>query len=625
VPEGDIVRGRGFAYALYVHSKFPGYGAAWSAWIADVAVNKATGDVSVTRVVAGQDSGLMINPEGVRHQIHGNVIQSTSRALMEEVSFDRHAVTSREWGAYPIIKFPDIPKIDVLMLPRQDQPPLGVGESASVPSAAAIANAIFDATGVRFRELPFTPERIRAGLRGEQDVAPTPLPLAALQPPVPTDRWKNPFVGRRGAFATAAALCVAVVGVAAAVLPWRSIAPIARPDASTYSAATIARGQQLAALGDCAVCHTVANGVLNTGGRAIETPFGTIYSTNITPDVETGIGAWSYPAFERAMREGIHRDGRHLYPAFPYTHFAKTSDADLQALYAYLMAQPAVRAETPKNDLPFPVNFRPLLAGWNALFHRTGTFQTDATRSAIWNRGAYLVEGLGHCGACHSPRNALGAEKASAYLAGGFAEGWEAPPLTSLSQAPIPWSEDELFAYLRTGESRLHGVAAGPMAPVVKELAALPDQDIRAMAVYLASFNESAFDRAAQDALAARLETATLSRAVSASPAGARLYEGACAVCHAVGGAPLFGSRSSLALNSNLHSAVPDNLIQVILHGIASPVSSDLGYMPGFKDSMSDGQLAELVSYLRQQFAPGKPAWTGLQTAVSRARQANSR
>ena len=179
--EGDIVRGRGFAYALYVHSKFPGYGAAWSAWIADVAVNKATGDVSVTRVVAGQDSGLMINPDGVRHQIHGNVIQSTSRALMEEVSFDRNAVTSREWGAYPIIKFPDVPKIDVLMLPRQDQPPLGVGESASVPSAAAIANAIFDATGVRFRELPFTPERILAGLRGEARMRQQPVAIGGAQ------------------------------------------------------------------------------------------------------------------------------------------------------------------------------------------------------------------------------------------------------------------------------------------------------------------------------------------------------------------------------------------------------------------------------------------------------------
>ena len=218
----------------------------------------------------------------------------------------------------------------------------------------------------------------------------------------------------------------------------------------------------------------------------------------------------------------------------------------------------------------------------------------------------------------------MGAEKADAYLAGGFAEGWEAPPLTSLSHAPIPWSEDELFAYLRRGESRFHGVAAGPMAPVVKELASLPDQDIRAMAVYLASFNTNAIDQAAQDALAAKLETSTGTRVVSASGPGARLYEGACAVCHAVGGAPLFGSRPSLALNSNLHSAAPDNLIQVILHGIASPASSDLGYMPGFKDSMSNDQVAELVSYLRRQFAPDKAPWTDVRGAVERLGQAAS-
>ena len=624
--DDDIVRGRGFAYALYVHSKFPGYGAAWSAWIADVAVNKATGDVSVTRVVAGQDSGLMINPDGVRHQIHGNVIQSTSRALMEEVSFDRHSVTSREWGAYPIITFPDIPKIDVLMLPRQDQPPLGVGESASVPSAAAIANAIFDATGVRFREPPFTPERILRGLRGEQHTTANALPLAPPKPPASLDEWHNPFAKHRSVFATIAALCAAAVGIGAAVLPWRAIAPIARPDASVYSAATIARGQQLAALGDCAVCHTdTSGGAVNAGGRAIETPFGTIWSTNITSDPATGIGAWSYPAFERAMREGIHRDGRHLYPAFPYPHFARADDADMQALYAYLMAQPAVRAENRETKLPFPFNLRPLMAGWNALFHRARAFEADATKSAAWNRGAYLVEGFGHCGACHSPRNALGAERAKAYLAGGFAEGWEAPALTSLSHAPIPWSEDELFAYLRTGESRFHGVAAGPMAPVVKELASLPDQDIRAMAVYLGSFNQTALGKSDEVLFAARLESLTATRAVSASPLGARLYEGACAVCHRVGGPPLFGSRPSLALNSNLHSAMPDNLIQVVLHGIASPASSDLGYMPGFKDSMSDDQLAELVSYLRQQFAPDKPAWSGVRAAVSQARQAISR
>jgi nicotinate dehydrogenase subunit B len=163
------------------------------------------------------------------------------------------------------------------------------------------------------------------------------------------------------------------------------------------------------------------------------------------------------------------------------------------------------------------------------------------------------------------------------------------------------------------------------MAPVVKELASLPDEDIRAMAVYLASFNESAIDQRAQQALAVKLETSTGTRAISASPLGARLYDGACAVCHAVGGAPLFGSRPSLALNSNLHGVVPDNLIQVILHGIAAPASSDLGYMPGFKDSMTDDQVAELAAYLRQQFAPDKPPWTGLHAAVGRVRGAASR
>jgi len=603
--DGDVVRGRGFAYAVYVHGTFPGKAAAASAWVADVAVNKVTGDVAVTHVTVGQDSGLVINPDGVRHQIHGNVIQSTSRALMEEVSFAPTAVASREWGGYPIITFPDVPKIDVLILPRQDQPPLGVGESVSVPSAAAIANAIFDATGVRFRELPFTPERIREGLQAAQaKAAPSPAK-------------------KRGLFAGLAAVCTAIAGLVVAASPWRpAIAPITRPDVATYSAATIARGQQLAALGDCAVCHTADGGVVNAGGRPLQTPFGTIFATNITPDVETGIGAWSYPAFERAMRQGIHRDGRHLYPAFPYNHFAKTSEADLQALYAYLMAQPAVRQENRDNALAFPFNLRPLMAGWNLLFHTPAPFVTDPAKSDIWNRGAYLVEGLGHCGACHTPRNALGAEKTKAHLAGGFADGWDAPPLTSLSQAPIPWSEDEFFNYLRSGISTFHGVAAGPMGPVVKELAALPDSDIRAMAVYLASYNPDAPTAAAQQALAAKLETITSARPVTASSQGARIYDGACAVCHEVGGPELFGSRPSLALNSNLHSATPGNLLQVILHGINAPVSGDLGTMPGFADSLDDRQVSELASYLRQRFAPDKPAWSDIETAVRAARQA---
>jgi nicotinate dehydrogenase subunit B len=617
-PENDVVRGRGFAYALYVHSKFPGYGAAWSAWVADVAVNTATGDVSVTRVVAGQDSGLMINPDGVRHQIHGNVIQSTGRVLMEEIPFARGKVAAREWGAYPIITFPDLPEIDVLMLPRPDQPPLGVGESASVPSAAAIANAIYDATGVRFREPPFTPERILKGLRGEQ--AETPKPLAAPAAEPPRTAWIKPFAKKGGLVAGITAACAAAIGIAAAAMPWRAIAPIARPNPSVYSVATIARGEQLAALGDCAVCHTADGGIINAGGRALETPFGIIFSTNITPDVETGIGAWSYPAFERAMRDGVHRDGRQLYPVFPYTHFARTSDADLQALYAYLMAQTPVTSEPPQNALRFPFNLRPLVAGWNALFHDASPFKPDPSKSEQWNRGFYLVESLGHCGACHSPRNALGAEQRNAYLAGGFADGWEAPALTSLSSVPIPWTEDELFNYLRSGQSRFHGVAAGPMAPVVKDLAKLPDTDIHAMAIYLASFQNAQPETAKLEAMADRLETDT--KVISPGSPAARLYLGACAVCHEVGGLPLFGSRPSLALNSNLHSAKPDNLIQVILHGIAKPASSDLGYMPGFKDHLGDEQVAELATYLRGQFAPDKPAWRDVVSVVRRIRQA---
>ena len=309
--EGDLLRGRGFAYALYVHSKFPGTGAAWSAWVANVAVNKATGEVAVTRVTVGQDSGLMINPEGVRHQIHGNVIQSVSRALKEQVAFTDTAAATCEWGAYPIVTFPEVPVINVVMVPRPDQPPLGVGESASVPSAAAIANAIYDATGVRFRKVPFTPERVRAGLQA-----------AGIAPAPPTTAGRKFW----------AALSAGVIGLLAMALPLRAaIEPVAPPDASLYSAATIARGKVMAGLGACAVCHTMATGAAYAGGLGLRTPFSTVTTPNITPDAETGIGTWSYAAFERAMRDGIGRDGRHLYPALPYTHFTRATDADLQA------------------------------------------------------------------------------------------------------------------------------------------------------------------------------------------------------------------------------------------------------------------------------------------------------
>jgi len=601
--EGDIARGRGIAYARYVHSKFPGFGAAWCAWVADVEVNRRSGELAVTRVVVGQDTGTMINPDGVRHQIHGNVIQATSRALKERVTFDQNAVTSQEWGAYPILTFREVPVIDVVMMPRHGEPPMGAGESASLPGAAAIANALYDATGVRFRKPPFTPETIRAALADAQ------AQDAASRR---KKRWRLGFLG---AFAAGAA---GWLGASAWAPP--PIAPIAPPLASAFAPDLVARGKLLASLGNCAVCHTARNGVPNAGGKPLETPFGTVYSTNITPDAQTGIGSWSLEAFVRAMREGVSRDGHRLYPAFPYTSFRNTSDDDLKALYAYLMSQTPVRFRPPETKLPFPFSARPLMAAWNGLFLGRNTFVASATQSAQWNRGAYLVNGLGHCSACHTPRNAFGAEKTgAAFMGGGSAEGWEAPALSSLSNSPVPWSEDELFSYLRFGHAPLHGVAAGPMAPVVADLAALPDSDIRAMANYLASLNpvEANVDTAA---MARQYEHAS---AITGTPAGvgARLFDGACAACHHTGSGPqLFGAHPSLALNTNLHSATPDNLIRVILDGIGSPARPELGTMPAYRDSFNDAQVAELVTYLRQQFAGGKPAWQDVAASVARIR-----
>jgi nicotinate dehydrogenase subunit B len=596
-PSSDVLHGRGFAYALYVHSKFPGYGAAYAAWITDVEVNKTTGAVSVTRVAVGQDSGLMINPDGVRHQIEGNVIQSTSRVMKEQVSFNNALVSSQEWGGYPIITFPELPAIDVLMMPPRGEPPLGAGESASVPSAAAIANAIFHATGVRFREPPFTPERIKAGLA-----------LHGAKPAKPKRSWRD--------YLAASALTAIGMGLAA-FFSASAITPVSPPSPTLYSAATLARGQALAALGDCAVCHTAEGGTVNAGGRPLETPFGIIYSTNITPDAITGIGTWSYEAFARAMRQGIHRDGHHLYPAFSYPSFTKTSDDDLQAMYAYLMSQPSIRTENPVTKLAFPYSLRPLMAVWNALFLRPGALAPAPSQTAAWNRGAYLVEGLGHCGGCHSPRNVFGAEKTGAWhLAGGQADGWSAPALTALSPAPIPWSEDEIFAYLRTGQSRYHGSAAGPMAPVIAGLAALPDDDIRAMAVYLGSFNPAPLAPADLAARTAALQTAATP--ALASSAGARLFAGACAACHEPDGVTtIHGDSLALALNTNLHDKTPNNLIRAILDGIPSYATPTIADMPAFRTSLDDKQLTSLVTYLRARFAPNQPPWQNIESSIA--------
>jgi nicotinate dehydrogenase subunit B len=617
-PDGNIVQGQGVAYARYFHSKWPGFGAAWAAWVADVEVNRSTGEVHVRRVVVGHDAGLMINPEGVKHQIHGNVVQTTSRALKEQVQLAprTHVVASQEWGAYPILSFRDVPVIEVVTMPRPGEPALGAGESSSVPGTAAIANAIFDATGVRFRQPPFTPEVVRAALNRQPADELRPAPPEALRDLPAHAPWPK----RLPSWSRAGALLAGVIGMIAALAGWRpAIAPVAQSSTAIYTAGTIERGRQLAAAGDCVVCHTAPGGASNAGGRAMQTPFGAIFTTNITPDVRTGIGVWSFSAFQRAMREGISRDGRHLYPAFPYTAFAKVNDNDLTALYAYLMTQPAVESETPPNQLAFPFNVRPLMAGWNGLFHDASVFQPEPQRSAEWNRGAYLVNGIGHCGACHTARGALGAEQGGkAFLAGAMVEGWEAPALTALSRAPVPWSAEELYRYLRHGHTQHHGVVAGPMAPVVKELAVLPDADIRAMAAYLADFNAPAADEAA---LAKTLVAQAASHQPGLLGTGQRMFEGACGACHHDGDGPkLLGVNLPLALNTNLHSERPDNLLRVILEGVREPATTDIGFMPAFKYALSDAQVADLAAYMRLRYAPGKPQWRELEAAVARIR-----
>jgi mono/diheme cytochrome c family protein len=248
------------------------------------------------------------------------------------------------------------------------------------------------------------------------------------------------------------------------------IDPIAPPSRASFDPAAIRHGAELAAIGNCAGCHTTRDGRPYVGGLALATPFGTIYSTNVTPDPQTGIGAWSPAAFVRAMREGVARDGRWLYPAFPYDHFTKVSVPDLEALYAYLMTRDPVHAENHHNALNFPFNFRPLIAIWNALYLDTTPWRPDPAQSAQWNRGAYLVESLGHCSSCHAPRNALGAEDRRDRFGGGDAEGWYAPALDVKSPSPLPWNVELLATYLRNGVAADHAVAGGPMQGVVHEL-----------------------------------------------------------------------------------------------------------------------------------------------------------
>lgn len=393
--------------------------------------------------------------------------------------------------------------------------------------------------------------------------------------------------------------------------------PPALPRAA-FAPDLVEKGKQLAALGACVTCHTKPGGAPYAGGLRLPTPFGAIYATNITPHAQTGIGLWSEAAFVRAMREGVDRRGRHLYPAFPYDHFAKTTDGDLRALYAYLMTRPPVEQPPTPNELRFPFNLRPLLAGWNMLFHDPKPFRPDPARSETWNLGAYYVEGLGHCGACHSPRNSLGAVRAEAHLAGGDAEGWRSPGLGANAEARVPWTRESLMNYLIDGWDERHGVAAGPMTAVVDHLASLPESMVEAIVDYLLSLQTARQTTAAEDVVRAARDREYVA---GKSPEGdgplARgeaTFARACANCHKRG-----GQTTPLALGAAMNAPHAGNLLRIVLEGVKPPKGSPDKTMPRFAQSLTDDQLIDLAMYMRARFTDAPP-WSALREQVHAAR-----
>ncbi len=358
---------------------------------------------------------------------------------------------------------------------------------------------------------------------------------------------------------------------------------------------TIQQGKYLAAAGDCASCHTRPGGAAFSGGVPVITKLGTIYSSNITPDDQTGIGAWSLDDFRTAMHDGIAPGGRHLFPAFPYTSFTRVSDADVAAIYAYLRTLQPVRYAPPADSLLFRQRWA--MAFWNPLFFKSGRFEPDPRQSGQWNRGAYLVEGLGHCDACHSPRNFFMAEQTSrAYSGGTFDEQvpggqtrrWSAVNLTSSRTGLAAWSVDNLAGYLKTGFSLRAGVF-GPMNDVVdRSLRNLSDDDVHAMAVYLKSLPPQRSGEAAPPK--------------AAVTAGARLYSDNCEECHMSSGRGGLFSAPPLSASAVVQAGDPASLINIILYGPDQPQDIKLGgweTMKPYRNDLSDAEIAAVSNYVR--------------------------
>ena len=405
-----------------------------------------------------------------------------------------------------------------------------------------------------------------------------------------------------------------------------ALAPIQPIEVVTLDPELVEKGELLAAVGDCAVCHTREDGEPYAGGLALPTPFGTIYSTNITPDPKTGIGTWSGEAFLRAMHQGIDQEGNHLYPAFPYDHFSLVTEEDVAAIYAFLMSQQATEYTPPPNEMPFPFSFRPVLEGWKILFHRPEVYKADPNHDEEWNRGAYLVAGLGHCGACHTPRNAFGASEPSKTFGGASAEGWYVPPIGAASHSPIGWTQNAYLNYLFDGWDEHHGIAAGPMGPVIDALFEADEDDVFAMATYLASLEEPPTDTEIDEAATriAALDWAETERPGGANaPTDTALLRGeqkffdTCVKCHK---AIIAESQpASLGLSAVVNATVPDNLVHVIVHGIVPPEASPQRKMEPQGQALTDAELVDVVNFVRWRFTD-LPDWTGIEAALEHSR-----
>ena len=415
---------------------------------------------------------------------------------------------------------------------------------------------------------------------------------------------------------------LALLALAAFFVMWRpALDP--QPAAQRFDAALVARGANLSRLGMCAACHTVDPARPFAGGLALETPFGAVHSTNITPDARTGIGAWSLDAFTRSMRQGVSRDGHLLYPAFPYNHYTKLAQDDMRALYAYFMTRPALAAPARENRMAFPFGFRPLVAFWNLLYLDESAWRPDAQQSAGWNRGAYVAGALAHCTACHTPRTALGGPDLKRQLDGGDAEDWYAPALNARSPSPLPWTRAHLFTYLRTGIAPGHAVAGGPMQDVVVNLGQADPGDVAAIATYIHGFLAQAPARATPAQHSAPLPApAENDPDLAQMRLGHQTYAMACASCHDTGNSGR-GASSGAALQLQkavaLYDPDPRSLVHIIRDGIAPPGDQPGRWMPGFATVLSDAQLTALAAYLRRYGAKAQP-WPELDDAVKKAR-----